>query len=91
MSTTLQSDEKGALHLPPSLLPTAEPLAMYRIQRNDSQVVISKAELNARGDEPFWKGASTEEWLKSFNTWIASQSDGPNLPDEATSRDSMYD
>jgi hypothetical protein len=89
MSTTLQADDKGALHLPPSLLPTAEPLAIYRIQASDGQVVISKAGRSEGGDEPFWKSASTEEWLESFSAWMGSHTDGPNLPDEATSRDSM--
>lgn len=87
MSTILEVDDTGTLRVPTTLLPVSQPHTRYIAIAKGKKIVISpeKEEL------PFWKRASKEEWLDSFNAWISSHSDGPGLPDEAVTRDSIYD
>lgn len=43
--------------------------------------------------KPFYETATTEEWLAEFHKWIESHKDKdyPVLPDEAYSRESIYE
>jgi hypothetical protein len=89
MSTTLQADVNGTLHVPATLLPDSKPLATYRLDRQDGQIVIAKtqeAEL-----EPFWKIASPEERLAALREWLNDAKTPAGLSDYAVSRDSIYD
>jgi len=39
----------------------------------------------------FWATTSPEERAAAFRQWAVSHEGGPNLPDEALSRESIYD
>jgi hypothetical protein len=42
MSTILQADDSGTLHLPPSLLPQPAPHQRYRVTSENGQVVVGE-------------------------------------------------
>jgi hypothetical protein len=94
MSTTVQADETGNLHLPSSLLPGSEPLASYHVETEGSRIVISKEPERTTEAEsqspPLWQRAP-EERIKALREWLADLPPGPGLSDYAVSRDSMYD
>ena len=87
MNPIFEVDQTGSLHLPATVLPVKEPNTRYSASIQGEQLVLSPVE----GNEPFWKRASTQEWLASFNAWMASHQNGPGLSDEAVTRDSFYD
>ncbi len=43
------------------------------------------------GRPQVWATASVEEQATAFEEWVAGLPAGPGLPDEAVSRDSIYD
>lgn len=43
MSTILEADETGTLHLPPSLLPQPGPHRRYRVAAEDGKVIVDEA------------------------------------------------
>jgi hypothetical protein len=90
VSTTIQADEKGMLHLPASLLPGASPMASYRVELDAGKLLISKEPNPVNAPLPLWK-RSPEEQIQALEEWIASLPPGPGLSDYAVSRDSIYD
>jgi predicted transcriptional regulator len=38
-----------------------------------------------------WNGMTVEEWIRETRAWVESRPPGPSLPDEAFSRESMYE
>ena len=44
MSTILEADDTGTLHLPPTLLPHPGPRRRYRVETEGGQVVVDEAE-----------------------------------------------
>ena len=42
MSTILEADETGTLHLPPSLLPQPGPHRRYRVATENGQVIVAE-------------------------------------------------
>ena len=43
MSTILEADETGTLHLPPSLLPQPGPHRRYRVATENGRVIVAEA------------------------------------------------
>ena len=88
MSITLQTDEKGVLHVPAELLPGSAPRAMYNIQRQDEALIVAKTKnpqvVNSTLPTP-------QERVAAFHNWVAGLPAGPGLSDEAVSRDSIYE
>ena len=60
MSTILEADASGTLHLPPSLLPHPGPGRRYRVATAGGQVVVDEA------SAPQPEAASREAWLKEL-------------------------
>lgn len=87
MSTILEADASGALHLPPELLPHAAPGRRYAVETGRERVVVSEA----RSQTVFWQTASPEERAADLLRWAASHRVGPGLPDAAVGRDAIYD
>lgn len=87
MSTILEADPSGALHLPPELLPHAAPGRRYAVEVGHERVVISEA----APQTAFWQTASPEERAADLIRWAASHHGGPGLPDAAVGRDAIYD
>ena len=61
MSTILEADATGALHLPPSVLPHPEPGRRYRVATEAGQVVVKEI-VQQRVDPK-----EREEWLKELD------------------------
>jgi hypothetical protein len=57
MSTILEADATGTLHLPPSLLPHPGPGRRYRVATKGGQVIVDEAA------EPQPEAGSREAWL----------------------------
>ncbi len=62
MSTILEADATGTLHLPPSLLPHPGPGRRYRVAAEGGQVIVDEAA------EPLPEAASHEAWLKELES-----------------------
>jgi len=62
MSTILEADATGTLHLPPSLLPHPGPGKRYRIAADGEQVVVHEAAPSQVESE------SRETWLKELES-----------------------
>ena len=60
MSTILEADATGTLHLPPSLLPHPGPGRRYRVAVEGGQVIVDEA----AGPQP--EAASREVWLREL-------------------------
>jgi len=60
MSTILEADATGTLHLPPSLLPHPGPGRRYRVAAEGGQVIVDEAV------PPLPEAASREAWLKDL-------------------------
>ena len=60
MSTILEADATGTLHLPPSLLPHPGPGRRYRVAVEGGQVVVDEA------SAPQPDTVGREDWLKEL-------------------------
>jgi hypothetical protein len=60
VSTILQADATGTLHLPPSLLPHPGPGRRYRVAAEGGQVIVNEAA------DPHSQAGSREAWLKEL-------------------------
>ena len=76
MSTILEADESGALHLPPSLLPHPGPHRRYRVAAGNGMVVVDEATAEPRKPTGFvqkWGGSvkkvsdKNDAWLTYIN------------------------
>jgi hypothetical protein len=87
VSTIIEADENGAIHLPAELLPEAKPHNRYRVETTSRQVVVSAEEVV----EPLGGPVTPEEKAREFLRWARSHSEPYGLSDDAVSRDSVYD
>jgi hypothetical protein len=89
MSMALEVDQSGILAVPSTLLPNNEPRARYVVTVHGKQIVLEPEST----EQPMWKSASTVEWLAGFRNWVSTphNRDGQGLPENALTRDSIYD
>lgn len=86
MEQVIEVNEEGALYLPPELIGHFEPHTRFVVEpQGDSFMLRPEGK-----SQPFWMTATPEERAKRFDEWVASHKEGPNLPDEALSRESIY-
>lgn len=82
MSTILEADETGTLHLPPSLLPQPGPHRRYRVATENGQVVVDQA---PTGTAPWMELAGClageAEELRHINGVVADEFERVN-PDD---------
>jgi len=86
MEQVVEVNEDGALYLPAELIGYVEPHTRYRVEPQGEALLLRPE----AGFQPFWMTATPEERVKRFEEWVSSHKDGPNLPDEAISRESIY-
>ena len=76
MSTILEADETGALHLPAAMLPHPGPHRRYRVAAGNGQVVVDEATAEPRKATGFvqkWGGSAkrvvdeSDAWLTRIN------------------------
>jgi hypothetical protein len=87
MAQILEVDPDGTLRLPPEVLHSIRPSTRYRVESKDDALVLYPADAG----QPLWAAASGPELAAAFRRWAASHENGPGLPDEAVSRESIYD
>lgn len=87
MSLIVEVNEDGVLTLPPEAIGNAKPHARFVVE-SQGETLTLRPELTLPSPKD---GLSLEERLESFNHWVESHKDGPNLPLEALSRDSVYE
>lgn len=87
MEQVVEVNEDGALYLPAELIGHAEPHTRFVVESQGEDLLL-RLEPESK---PFWATATIEEWVKSFEEWVSSHKNGPNLPDEALSRESIYE
>ncbi len=87
MEQVVEVSEDGALYLPPELIGHVQPHTRYVVEPQGESFMLRPE----KKSQPFWATATLEEWIKSFDEWVLSHKDGPNLPYEALSRESIYE
>lgn len=85
---TLETNDDGALYLPPELIGGVRPHAKFELE-----VVGDLLLLRPLGkEEPFWRRATPQQRAEAFRRWADSPSPpAPDLPDEALRRENLYD
>jgi hypothetical protein len=87
MKAVVELDDNGELRLPATMFPGAAPRARYRVEVQENQVVLWPE----NGGALFWQKANPQERAADILQWAASHRDGPGLPDEAVTRESIYE
>ena len=87
MSKVIETNDEGALYLPPEVLGATRPHSRYRVEVQGDGLILSPLE----EPRPFWETAIPQERVEAFRHWVMSHVEGPNLPDEALRRESIYD
>lgn len=88
MAKILEVDDNGELIVPKDVLGSARPHTKYAVDTNGSLIVLHALD----NQKPFWSTAGADEWIASFQSWIAqARPPAPILPDEALTRESIYD
>jgi hypothetical protein len=87
MSLIVEVNEDGALTLPPEAIGNAKPRARFIVESlGEALTLRPEKETQFSTDD-----ASIQKWIEDFNCWVESHKDGPNLPLEALSRESIYE
>ena len=88
MMTIVAISETGNLQLPPQILQALQPNTHFQVEVSDDHRLILSP---ITPEPPFWATATPEERAERLMAWVRSHQDGPNLPDEALSREAIYD
>ena len=89
MEQIIEADANGVIVLSPEIGATIKPHARYSLEEENGDL---KLRLKVTEEEkPFWMTATPEERAADFRQWVASHTDGPNLPAEALRRESIYE
>ena len=90
MNHTVEVSDEGTIRLPSDVLEQMKPHTRFIVEVQNRTVVLRPEDK----EQPFWATATPEERAEHFRQWIEelrSQEHSPALPDEAVSRESMYD
>jgi len=87
MSHTVEVSDEGTIRLPADVLEQVKPHTRFIVEVHNGTVVLRPEEK----ENPFWATATPEERAEDLRRWVASHKGGPGVPDEAVSRESMYD
>jgi hypothetical protein len=87
MNPIVQISEDGTLHLPTEILELIKPNTRFVLEVSNQTLILHPE----NKPQPLWATATPEERAEHFLEWARSHKGGPNLPDEAMHRDSMYD
>lgn len=89
MEQIIEADANGVIVLSPDIVETIKPHARYSLEEENGNLRL-KLKV-AEEEKPFWMTATPEERAADFRKWVASHTDGPNLPNEAFRRESIYE
>jgi hypothetical protein len=88
MTVIVEISETGMLQIPEEILRVLQPNTRFRVEVGDENRLILSP---VPPEQPFWATATPEERAERLMQWVQSHKNGPNLPDEALSRDTIYD
>ena len=89
MEQIIEADVNGVIVLSPELGTTIKPHVRYSLEEENGDLKL-KLKVTEEAT-PFWATATPEERVADFRQWVASHTDGPNLPAEALRRESIYE
>ena len=85
---TLETNDDGALHLPPELIGRVRPHAKFELDILGDILVLRPADQ----DRPFWQRATSQQRAEAFQHWVDSpRPPAPDLADESLRRENFYD
>lgn len=87
MSQIIEINEEGALYISPEQLGNLGVHRRYVLERDGDTIVLRPV----HGSSALWESATPEERAEEFRRWALSHQGGPGLPDEALSREAIYD
>ena len=87
MNQVIEINEEGGLSLPAEVLEQMKPHKRFVAQIVSGMLILRPENQPL----PFWATATPEERAKDLRQWVASHKDGPGLPLEALSRETIYD
>ena len=87
MIYTLEINDQGTLQIPSDLLPDIQPHTRYQLEIQGDTLI-----LRPQKKQPFWQTATPAQRTAKFRAWVTKTKRpvAPTLPDEALSRDTIY-
>jgi hypothetical protein len=87
MTYILEISQQGSLQIPLDILPQIKPHTRYQLEI-DGETLI----LRPQKDQPFWASATPAQRVAKFRAWVTQtkRPPAPVLPDEALSRETIY-
>lgn len=91
----VQMSKEGGLMLPPEALEAFEPEGRFEVEQRPDGIFL-RAKANEKNDiaaisDEIWFSRTPAERAEAFRAFVRDFSCSVDLPDEAYSRDSMYD
>ena len=94
MSSIVEVTEAGTLQLPAEILQAIGPNARFVVEVESVHDSVAKQYRLILSpvpqEQPFWATATPEERAERLMQWVQSHQNGANLPDEALSRENIY-
>ena len=91
MHEIVEVNEEGGLYLPSELLARllaeAKPHTRYALQPQGENLVLTRL----HQAQPSWANSTPQQRAKAFRDWATRHKEGPNLPDHALSRETIYE
>ena len=83
----LEISQQGGLQIPSEILPQIKPHTRYQVEVQGETLILRPQE-----EQPFWTAATPEQRATKFRDWAtrSQRPETPTLPDEALSRESIY-
>ncbi len=87
MSSIVEVDDQGAIHLPDELLAVVKPRTRFTVELQGATLI-----LHPEGVQPFWTSASPVERAEMVRRWASlDRPPAPMLSDAVLRREQMYD
>lgn len=83
----LEVSQQGGLQIPSEILPQIKPHTRYQVEIQGETLI-----LRPQKEQPFWIVATPAQRVAKFRAWATQTQRPPTpaLPDEALSRDTIY-
>jgi len=84
----LETNKQGNLQIPSDILPQLKPHMRYQVEVQGETLI-----LRPQTDQSFWNAATPAQRVTRFRDWATKtqRPETPPLPDEALSRETIYD
>jgi hypothetical protein len=88
MTYILEISKQGSLQIPPEMLPPGQLYTRYQLEIEGETLI-----LRPQKSEPFWMTSTPAQRAGRFRHWAthSKRPTRPPLPDEALTREALYD